>query len=231
MGPSSPLKKNPGLRIRILDYNSNIRDEVRRAYLQKGPCQPRNHTFPLKKFWSHSRRFNPIWFTEYPNWLEYSISKDVAYCLCCYLFKPEVGEQSGRDHFVGEGFSNWKKKEKLQTHVQQLIVLDFCYNKVFHFVGIMKLKIQKIKSLVYRLLTLALILPVTTATVERTFSAMSIIKTQLHNRMEDQWMNDCLVAYIERDLFDKIDNEAIIPPSINFLDPPLVGSINQILVL
>ena len=143
MEPSSPLKKSnnsnersitevkledlpadPGLRIRILDYNCNIRDEVRRAYLQKGPCQPRNHTFPLKKFGSQSRRFNPIWFTGYPNWLEYSISKDaayclkyVAYCLCCYLFKPEVGEQSGRDHFVSEGFSNWKKKEKLQTHV------------------------------------------------------------------------------------------------------------------
>ncbi|KAL4032738.1 hypothetical protein IC575_005820 [Cucumis melo] len=136
MEPSSPLKKcnnsnersitevkledlpaNPGLRIRILDYNCNIRDEVRRAYLQKGPCQPRNHTFPLKKFRSQSRRFNPIWFTEYPNWLEYSISKDAVYCLCCYLFKSEVGEQSGRDHFVSEGFSNWKKKEKLQTHV------------------------------------------------------------------------------------------------------------------
>ncbi|KAL4028531.1 hypothetical protein IC575_011728 [Cucumis melo] len=98
--------------------------KVRRAYLQKGPCQPRNHTFSLKKFGSQSRRFNPIWFTEYPNWLEYSISKDaayclkyVSYCLCCYLFKPEVGEQSGCDHFVGEGFSNWKKKEKLQTHI------------------------------------------------------------------------------------------------------------------
>ncbi|KAL0533945.1 hypothetical protein IC582_028221 [Cucumis melo] len=59
------------------------------------------------------------------------------------------------------------------------------------------------------LTSIALILPVTTATVERTFSVMSIIKTQLRNRMEDQWMNDCLVAYIERDLFDKIDNESI----------------------
>ena len=34
-----------------------------------------------------------------------------------------------------------------------------------------------------------------------------IIKTRLHNRM--RWMNDCLVKYIERDLFDKIDNEVI----------------------
>ncbi|KAL0533946.1 hypothetical protein IC582_028222 [Cucumis melo] len=88
-GPSSPSKKSnnnyersitevklkdlpadPGLRIRILYNNCNIRDEVRRAYLQKGPCQPQNHIFPLKKFRSQSRRFKPIWFTEYPNWLE-----------------------------------------------------------------------------------------------------------------------------------------------------------------
>ena len=27
--------------------------------------------------------------------------------------------------------------------------------------------------------------------------------------MGDQWMNDCVVTYIERDLFDKIDYEVI----------------------
>ena len=37
--------------------------------------------------------------------------------------------------------------------------------------------------LVYRLIELALILPVATATVERVFSAMKILKTYLRNRM------------------------------------------------
>ncbi|KAL0556436.1 hypothetical protein IC582_004950 [Cucumis melo] len=83
----------------------------------KGPCQPRNYTFPFKKFGAKSRQFNPAWFKEYPNWLEYSISKDAAFCLCCYLFKPEVSEESGRESFVSEEFSNWKKKERLETHV------------------------------------------------------------------------------------------------------------------
>ena len=32
------LPADPGLRIRILDYHPNIRDQVRRAYLQKAPC-------------------------------------------------------------------------------------------------------------------------------------------------------------------------------------------------
>ncbi|VVA36164.1 PREDICTED: zinc finger MYM-type, partial [Prunus dulcis] len=63
------------------------------------------------------RRFNPSWFSEFPTWLEYSIEKGAAFCLCCYLFKPDIGEQSGGESFIGVGFSNWKKKDRLQIHV------------------------------------------------------------------------------------------------------------------
>ena len=52
--------------------------------------------------------------------------------------------------------------------------------------------------LVYSLVTLTLILPVVTATVKRVFSAMNIIKNRLRNQIGDQWMNDCLVTYIEK---------------------------------
>ena len=45
-------------------------------------------------------------------------------------------------------------------------------------------------------MTLALILPVATTINERDFSVMNIIKNQLRNRIEDQWMNDCLERYI-----------------------------------
>ncbi|KAL7215550.1 hypothetical protein ACSBR1_027662 [Camellia fascicularis] len=64
--------------------------------------------------------------------------------------------------------------------------------------------------LVYLLVKLALILPVATATVERAFSAMKFIKNRLCNRMGDQWLNDCLVTYIEKDVFDSVDNELIV---------------------
>ena len=63
--------------------------------------------------------------------------------------------------------------------------------------------------LVYLLMKLVLTLPVATATVERSFSAMKYIKNELRNRMEDQWMNDCLIVYIERDVTYNIDNETI----------------------
>ncbi|XP_044973970.1 zinc finger MYM-type protein 1-like [Hordeum vulgare subsp. vulgare] len=45
---------------------------------------------------------------------------------------------------------------------------------------------------VYRLIELALLLPVATATVERAFSAMKIIKTELRNKMSGCWLNDLM---------------------------------------
>ncbi|XP_059658418.1 uncharacterized protein LOC132304705 [Cornus florida] len=112
------LAADPGLRTPILNYHPDIRDQIRRAYLLKGPCQPKKYHFPYKSYGQCLRRFNPAWFDAFSTWLEYSKDKDEAYCLCCYLFKPKIGEQSGGDTFVSEGFSNWKKGlEKLQSHI------------------------------------------------------------------------------------------------------------------
>ncbi|XP_050156296.1 uncharacterized protein LOC126630229 [Malus sylvestris] len=114
---SETLQYDPGLCTPILSYHPNVRDQVRRAYLQNKPCQPKTHAFPYTNFGTKPRRFNPAWFTQFPNWLEYSTSQDAAYCLCCYLFKPDIGDQSGGDTFVGVGFKNWKCKKKLEIHV------------------------------------------------------------------------------------------------------------------
>nr|XP_016447447.1 PREDICTED: zinc finger MYM-type protein 1-like [Nicotiana tabacum] len=48
---------------------------------------------------------------------------------------------------------------------------------------------------------LTLILPIATATMERAFSSMKQIKNEERNIMGDQYLNDCLVCYIERDVF------------------------------
>lgn len=69
---------------------------------------------------------------------------------------------------------------------------------------------QKSFPLVYHLIELILILPVATATVERAFSAMNIIKSNLRNKMGDEFLTDCLVCYIEKELFMGIDNEVIL---------------------
>ncbi|XP_059627362.1 uncharacterized protein LOC132270180 [Cornus florida] len=112
------LAADPGLRTPILNYHPDVRDQIRRAYLLKGPCQPKKYHFPYKSYGQCLRRFNPAWFDAFSTWLEYSKDKDEAYCLCCYLFKPKIREQSGGDTFVSEGFSNWKKGlKKLQSHI------------------------------------------------------------------------------------------------------------------
>jgi hypothetical protein len=45
--------------------------------------------------------------------------------------------------------------------------------------------------------------------VERVFSVMHVVNNRLQNRMGDKWMNDSLVVYIEKNIFDEIDNEVI----------------------
>jgi hypothetical protein len=51
---------------------------------------------------------------------------------------------------------------------------------------------------------------VATATVERAFSAMNIIKTDRRNKMNDDWMNNSMICYIERDLFASIEDDKIL---------------------
>ncbi|XP_059281308.1 uncharacterized protein LOC132035001 [Lycium ferocissimum] len=57
---------------------------------------------------------------------------------------------------------------------------------------------------------LSLILPVPAATVERAFSSMKYIKNDLRSRIGDEFLNDCLVCYIENEIFESVPNEAII---------------------
>ena len=65
-----------------------------------------------------------------------------------------------------------------------------------------------IYPLVYLLVKLVLTLPVAIATVEKSFSTMKYIKNELRNQMGD--LNNCLTAYIDKDITYKIDNESII---------------------
>ncbi|XP_048493292.1 uncharacterized protein LOC125493812 [Beta vulgaris subsp. vulgaris] len=65
-------------------------------------------------------------------------------------------------------------------------------------------------SRVYLLLKLVLLLPVATASVERVFSGMNTIKSKLRSTMGDQLLNDCLVTYIEKDLFLKVRLDDIV---------------------
>ncbi|XP_076915293.1 uncharacterized protein LOC143574591 [Bidens hawaiensis] len=63
--------------------------------------------------------------------------------------------------------------------------------------------------LVYRLIKLSLVLPVATASVERSFSSMKHVKTELRNRMGDGYMNDSCICYIEREFLLQVSIEDV----------------------
>ena len=63
---------------------------------------------------------------------------------------------------------------------------------------------------VFLILKLALILPMITATVERVFSRLSLVKNQTRKRMCEGLLNDCLVTFIEREIFSNVNKDDII---------------------
>ncbi|CAL9019982.1 unnamed protein product [Prunus brigantina] len=52
--------------------------------------------------------------------------------------------------------------------------------------------------LIDRLIRLVLTLPVSTATTERAFSAMKLVKTALRNKMKNEFLVDSMIVYIEK---------------------------------
>jgi len=61
-----------------------------------------------------------------------------------------------------------------------------------------------------RLICLVLTLPVSTATMERVFSAMKLLKTRLRNKMKDDFLRDCMLVYIEREIAMEFMTDSII---------------------
>jgi hypothetical protein len=113
------IVSDPALRKQIYEFRPEIRDQVRRAYIQKGPTQP-ILKIPLKQFGNNAKKraFSKSWYINY-NWLEYKESKDLAFCFYCFLFKePGRAEIFGYDVFSKTGFNDWKHAYKaLPEHV------------------------------------------------------------------------------------------------------------------
>ena len=95
----------------IADYHPNQQDDIRRKHILRGLVQPQKHNFPQRLIDDRVHKFHPSLFKDY-SWLEYSIKKDVVFCLYCYLSPGKAN-----DAFISEGFSSWNKKYRLDDHV------------------------------------------------------------------------------------------------------------------
>ena len=103
-------------------------------------------------------------------------------------------------------------RDQLETFVIHMRRVDFF--KGCHNLG--SLAIQMVKHerditfpLVFWPIKLGLLLPLATTSVERAFSAMNIIKTDLRNRMNNEWLNSLILCYIEKQIFRDLDSEEI----------------------
>ncbi|KAL1815817.1 hypothetical protein ACET3Z_018391 [Daucus carota] len=112
--PDEDIVSDPAKRKSINEYEPKVRDDVRRKYVQMGPCKPISHTFPGSTFGDRGRSFQATWLNKW-DWLEYSVSKDAAFCFWCYLFGDK---RPGDQAFTKKGFRNWKNAiSKFKDHV------------------------------------------------------------------------------------------------------------------
>ncbi|KAL8105933.1 hypothetical protein AgCh_029665 [Apium graveolens] len=80
---------------------------------------------------------------------------------------------------------------------------DFCH-------GLVTTGKADMYPLVDRLLRLVLTIRASTATSERSFSAIKIVKKSLRNRMKDEFLRDYLIVYIEKEIAETISAQEII---------------------
>jgi hypothetical protein len=98
--------RDPGQRCHNLSANQ------KKYLITQGPQQPKLATFPPKQNIpaSKQRQFSASWYEEYAH-LEYSVSKDAAFCFICSLFHKE-----GQDPAWCEtGVSAWEKMKSRGT--------------------------------------------------------------------------------------------------------------------
>ena len=148
------------------------------------------------------------------------VSSELLTCFACLdpresFSKFDVNKLARLTEIYLDDFSfddRKKIKDQLQTfliHVRRIEEFRVCQDFASLALKMVELNRHTMFPLVYRLIELALLLPVATASVERAFSAMKIIKTELRNKMSDGWLNDLMVVYIEREIFKGIDLQSI----------------------
>jgi hypothetical protein len=76
--------------------------------------------------------------------------------------------------------------------------------------GLIETKKLKRYHLIDRLIRLVLTLPMSTTTTEQAFSTMKVIKTRLYNKMDDEFLANTLVVYIESEISDNFNSDLIL---------------------
>ncbi|KAL6579335.1 hypothetical protein OROMI_009551 [Orobanche minor] len=98
------VQLDPAMRTPIWQCPVNIKDEIRRSYILRGPFQP-DMEYPRTKIGDQYRRFKKCWFKQFP-WLEYSPHKDAVFCFPCFIFQEKEARYPA---FTVDGFRGWNR--------------------------------------------------------------------------------------------------------------------------
>lgn len=126
------------------------------------------------------------------------------------------------DKFYPQDFNDQEKTQlKMQlSHYKHSVVIGTLEFKILISLShlcqwMVKTRRSTTYYLVFRLITLVLTLPVSTAIAKRSFSAMKIIKTRFWNKMEDEFLSNSTLIYIEKEIALKFGLDSIFS---NFCD-------------
>ncbi|XP_073016513.1 uncharacterized protein [Primulina eburnea] len=139
-------------------------------------------------------------------------SDSLRYMDICKLFEK----------FYPQDFTS-EEKERLEMqlkHYEHNVVKGSHYKSLSTISELCQWLVKNKKTatydLVFRVIVLVLTLSVSTATTERSFSAMNIVKTRLRSKMEDYFLSDVLMIFIEREIAKNICIDTIIEDFENF---------------
>jgi hypothetical protein len=147
-------------------------------------------------------------------------NQEVLSCFSCLdpknsFSKFDVEKLSRLAEIYSADFSNGDRsmlRDQLETYVLHLrnhVAFSACKDVESLAAKMVETEKHLVFPLVYKLIELALLLPVSTASVERAFSAMKIIKSKLRNKINDDWFNHLMVCYTEREIFKSLDDVII----------------------
>ncbi|XP_065619095.1 uncharacterized protein LOC112027883 [Quercus suber] len=120
------------------------------------------------------------------------------------------------ENFYPQDFTDYDKQvlKKELYHFEHNVVQDPEFKELKSLSELSQWLVRTRNSehykLFYRMVRLVLTLPVSTATTERAFSAMKIVKTNLRNKMEDDFLTDSLMLYIEKDIASTFSLDSIV---------------------
>ena len=107
---------------------TKLSENQKKYLILVGPDEPLLNRYPTNEAILESGhrqcRFNPEWFKHCP-YLEYSKTKDAAFCFVCSLFSDGPGHEKSESIWIKSGVRSWHKFKSIGTKKKGKLALHF----------------------------------------------------------------------------------------------------------